>query len=580
MSMHSRDKIKITLVFLLGLLVLQTVNPSNVCASESLTARHGMVVSSTPYASDIGTEVLHNGGNAVDAAVAVAYALAVTHPAAGNIGGGGFMVLYTEDGKATTIDYREEAPSAATKTMYQDENGEVITELSRKGPLASGVPGTVAGMSYALKHYGTKNLRELIEPSIALARDGFTIDSRLARSLNENRDWLSNDSATAVIFTKADRDTFQVGDRFVQPQLAETLERIARNGASAFYTGEIARQIVATMNELDGLITLNDLKNYSVEERTPITGKYHGYQIYSMPPPSSGGIAVTSILGILEPFPLDQWGFNTVKTIHVKTEAERHVYADRNYFLGDPAYVKMPVDVLTSDAYYDYLRSLITDRATPSDQVDHISWSRVDSLRSTLADHRETTHFSIVDEWGNAVSNTYTLNGSFGAGYVIRGAGIIMNNEMDDFSAKPGVPNMYGLIGAEANSVAAGKRMLSSMSPTIVTQNGEPYLIVGSPGGSTIITTTTQIIMNVIDHHMSIDSAVAVPRVHSQWLPDYIFTEPNAIAYQDSLKLVSMGYQIRTIGSIGEANCILVDPETGTLYSGADVKRGGTEAGY
>ncbi len=552
----------------------------SVVSAKSLTAKNGLVVSSTQDASDIGVQVLKDGGNAVDAAVAVAYALAVTHPYAGNIGGGGFMVLYDQHGNATAIDYREEAPSGATKTMYQDKQGNVITHLSRKGPLASGVPGTVAGFSYALKKYGTKPLKELIAPSIALARNGVTVTPRLARSLNSHRDWLTQDSATAAIYTKTDGDTFRVGDKLVLPQLANTLQLIADEGPQAFYQGKIAQQIVATMHDLGGLITLTDLKNYSVKERTPIHSSYRGYEIYSMPPPSSGGFAVTGILNILEPYPIGQWGFNTAKTIHFMTEAERHIYADRNYFLGDPDYVDMPMDVLTSKPYYNYLRSLITYKATPSKDVHHITWKRVDSLRAQLPEHQETTHFSIIDKWGNAVSNTYTLNGAYGAGYVIRGAGFLMNNEMDDFSAKPGVPNMYGLIGAQANSIAPGKRMLSSMSPTIVTDHKKPYIIVGSPGGSTIITTTTQVIMNVIDHKMPIDEAVAAPRVHSQWLPDYIFEEPHAISRLDSLYLTHAGHKIVTVGSIGEANCILIDPSSGTMYSGADVKRGGTAAGF
>jgi len=580
MKMLSRINLgSIILLFICSVIISVTALISFVSA-RSLTANHGMVASSTQYASDIGVQILKDGGNAVDAAVAVAYALAVTHPYAGNIGGGGFMVLYDKNGNTTAIDYREEAPSGASKTMYQDKEGNVITHLSRKGPLASGVPGTVAGLSYALQNYGTKSLNELIEPTIKLARDGFEVTERLANSLNSHQQWLQQDSATAAIYAKAGKDTFRVGEQIKFPELAQTLQLIADQGPNAFYRGKIAQQIVATMHELDGLITLQDLENYTVKERTPIHSKYRGYDIFSMPPPSSGGFAVTGILNILEPYPIGDWGLNTAKTIHFKTEAERHIYADRNYFLGDPDYVDMPMDVLTSTPYYDYLRSLITYKATPSKDVDHISWDTIDSLRSYLPEHQETTHFSVVDKWGNAVSNTYTLNGAYGAGYVIRGAGFLMNNEMDDFSAKPGVPNMYGLIGAEANSIAPGKRMLSSMSPTIVTENNKPYMIVGSPGGSTIITTAAQVIMNVIDHNMSIDAAVAAPRVHSQWLPDYIFEEPHAISRLDSLYLTHAGHKITTVGSIGEANCLLIDQSTGTIYSGADIKRGGTAAGY
>jgi len=546
--------------------------------AEPVTASMGMVTSSTQYASDIGVEVLEEGGNAVDAAVAVAYALAVTHPAAGNIGGGGFLVLYRHSGEVTAIDYRETAPAGASEKMYQDESGQVVTRLSRVGPLASGVPGTVAGLSYTLEKYGTMPLKRLIQPAISLAREGFTVSPRLARSLNAHRQSLGQNLLARDIYVP--RDTLQAGDTLRFPRLANTLDLIADQGASAFYQGHIADNIVETMEMFGGLITREDLKNYTPEERRVIHGTYRGYDIYSMPPPSSGGIAVTGILGVLEAFPVGAWGLNTAKTVHFTTEAERHIYADRNYFLGDPDYVEMPVDVFTSDRYYRYIRSLMTARATPSDQVDHLTWERIDSLRAWLPEHEATTHFSIVDQYGNAVSNTYTLNGSYGAGYAVVESGFLMNNEMDDFSAKPGVPNMYGLIGAKANAIAPGKRMLSSMSPTIVARDGKPVLVTGSPGGSTIITTVAQIIMNVVDHHLPVQEAVAAPRVHSQWLPDYIYLEPGAIAPLDHLRLQHAGHKLRVRGSIGEANSIYIDPDTGLKYSGADVTRGGTVAGF
>jgi len=546
--------------------------------TSQITAEHGMVTSSTQYASDIGVQILREGGNAIDAAVGVGYALAVTHPAAGNIGGGGFMVLHLSDGTKTAIDYREEAPGKATKTMYQDSDGNVINHLSRVGPKASGVPGAVAGLSYALEKYGTKPLNEVIQPSIELARDGFIVSERLAGSLNYNRKYLQRDPVAATYYVK--QDTFRSGDRLELSALAKTLELISKKGSDAFYEGEIADYIVSTMENLDGLITHKDLKNYTVKEREIIHGTYRGYDVYSMPPPSSGGIAVTSILGILEPYPIEKWGHNIAKTIHFKTEAERHVYADRNYFLGDPDFVDMPVNVLTSENYYSYIRSLISYEATPSREVAHISWDTVDSLR-TYAEHEETTHYSVIDQEGNAVAVTTTLNGSYGAGYAIAEAGFLMNNEMDDFSAKPGVPNMYGLIGAEANAVAPGKRMLSSMSPTIVARDGKPILITGSPGGATIITTTAQIIMNVIDYKMPIGEAVAAPRVHSQWFPDYLFYEPGAITPHDRILLEHAGHELRVRGSIGEANSIYIDPESKLRYSGADIeRRGGTAAGY
>ncbi|MBD3275636.1 MAG: gamma-glutamyltransferase [Candidatus Marinimicrobia bacterium] len=547
-------------------------------AQPQVTARNGMVTSSSQLASDIGVRILQQGGNAVDAAVAVGYALAVTHPSAGNIGGGGFMLLRLNDGTTTSIDYREKAPLGASKTMYQDDEGNVMTQLSRVGAMASGVPGTVAGLSLALDTYGTMSLAQVMQPAIALARDGFRVSERLARSLNSRREYLSRDPMTKMMYLKD--EPWQAGELMTLPQLANTLELISREGPEAFYQGVIADNIVETMGMFDGLITREDLQEYQPVERDVIHGTYHEYDIYSMPPPSSGGIAVTSILGILEPFPIARWGHNSAKTVHFKTEAERHVYADRNYFLGDPDFVQMPVNVLTSDDYYDYLREQIGPAATPSSQVEHISWDTVDSLRAWLPEHEETTHYSVIDRAGNAVANTYTLNGSYGAGYSVVGSGFLMNNEMDDFSAKPGVPNMYGLIGAEANSIAPGKRMLSSMTPTIMAKDGETVLITGSPGGSTIITTVAQVIMNLVDHEMTIRDAVASPRVHSQWLPDKLWLEPGAIEPIDQVFLSNVGHVLEIRGSIGEANSIYIDPESNLKYSGADVKRGGTVAGY
>lgn len=543
-----------------------------------MTAEMGMVTSSSQIASDIGVNILKEGGNAVDAAVAVGYALAVTHPAAGNIGGGGFMVIYRNSGQVTSIDYRETAPARATRNMYQDQQGNVISDLSRVGLLASGVPGTVAGLSYALEKYGTLPLKQVMQPAITLARDGFAVSPRLAQSLNAHRQYLSRNLLARDIYVPA--DTLQAGDTLVLGRLANTLEMIADQGPEAFYRGSIADNIVETMEMFGGLITKQDLKDYTAKERKVIHGTYRGYDIYSMPPPSSGGLAITGILGVLEPFPIGAWGLNTAKTVHFTTEAERHIYADRNYFLGDPDFVDMPVDVFSSNAYYRYIRSLITPRATPSKLVHHTSWNQIDTLHSWLSEAESTTHFSIVDQYGNAVSNTYTLNGSYGAGYAIVESGFLMNNEMDDFSAKPGVPNMYGLIGAEANSIAPGKRMLSSMSPTIVAKDGKPVLVTGSPGGATIITTVAQIIMNVIDHDLPIQEAVAAPRVHSQWLPDFIYMEPDAIPPLDQIRLQHAGHSLRVRESIGEANSIFIDPETNIRYSGADVTRGGTEAGF
>ncbi len=576
--MHSNRKARLKHRFcalVLGALVTQAIP---LIAREPLVTDHGMVTSSTQYASDIGVEVLRDGGNAVDAAVAVAYALAVTKPSAGNIGGGGFMVIRLASGKTTAIDYREIAPGAATTTMFQDADGNVVPERSREGPLASGVPGTVAGLAYALEHYGTRNLGDLIAPSIELAADGISVTEQMASSLNASREYLSQDSVARALFVRT--DTFRAGDRLKQPELAWTLRTIARHGRSAFYHGAVADKIVATMGRLDGLITHEDLRAYQPKEREPIHGTYRGHDIYAMPPPSSGGVAVTGILGVLASYPLGKWGHNSAKTIHYKTEAERHIYADRNYFLGDPEFVGMPITVLTSDAYYRYLRLLIGPEATSSEQVDHISWHTVDSLRAAVPEHPETTHFSVVDAKGNVVSNTYTINGSYGAGYAIAGAGFLMNNEMDDFSAKPGVPNMYGLIGAEANAVAPRKRMLSSMSPTIVCKDGRAILATGTPGGSTIITTTAQIIMNIIDHGMPVHKAVAAPRVHSQWLPDVVYYEPAALSPAVHQDLRGRGHTLEERRQIGEANSIFIDPATGRKHSGADVTRGGTAAGY
>lgn len=537
------------------------------------SASHGMVATSHTLATEVALKVLENGGNAVDAAVTAGFALAVTQPRSGNIGGGGFMLISKGDGsEPEAIDYREKAPTGATETMYQDESGEVVKNRSRFTHLAAGVPGTVAGLAMALDRHGTLPLKQALAPAIKLAKDGFIVPQRFSEGLEQARERLQRWPATQATFYKEDGSAWQAGERFRQPELAATLQRIADEGVKGFYQGETAQLIVEEMERHGGLITQQDLEGYQPVVRAPVHGSYRGYDIFSMSPPSSGGTHIVQILNILEGYPISELGHNSADTIHYMAEAMKLAYADRSEYLGDTDYVDVPLKGLTSKLYAEELRQDIKpDKARPAGEIGPGQPPGYESP--------ETTHFSVVDKWGNAVSNTYTINFSYGSGITVQGAGFLLNNEMDDFSAKPGVPNAYGLIGGEANKVEPGKRMLSSMSPTIVRKDDRNFLVTGSPGGSRIITTTLQVIMNVIDHDMNIQTAVSAPRIHHQWLPDEIRIEQGISP--DTIRLLeNRGHKVVTNSAMGAIQSIMIG-EDGTLYGGADPRRSTSSAmGY
>lgn len=524
-------------------------------------AKNGMVATQEALASDIGLKILKDGGNAVDAGVAVGFALAVTLPRAGNIGGGGFMMIYdAKQGKTVALDYREKAPSAATRDMYLDEDGNAVSDLSRYHGLAVGVPGTVAGLLKALEEHGTMSRGQVMAPAIALAENGIEVTAGLSESLEALSDRMQKWPSTKKIFFKPDGSAYQPGERLKQPELAKSLKLIAAKGADGFYKGETASKLVKAVNEAGGSMSLQDLANYEAIARVPVKGDYRGYEIVSMPPPSSGGIHIVQILNILEGYPLKDYGQNSAQTIHLMAEAMQLAYADRAEYLGDSDFIDVPASGLASQAYADKLRTLINpDKATPA--------STIKANNPLPYESDQTTHFSIVDKDGNAIANTYTLNFSYGTGLVAEGTGILLNNEMDDFSAKPGVPNGYGLLGGEANAVEANKRPLSSMSPTLIFKDSKPYIVTGSPGGSRIITTVTQIISNVIDHDMNIAEATHAPRIHDQWLPDEIRVE-KALNIDTVKKLESMGHTVSPKSAMGSTQSIMITPNG--VYGSSD----------
>ncbi len=527
---------------------------------------NGMVASQEALATEIGLNVLQNGGNAVDAAVSVAFALAVTLPRAGNIGGGGFMIVHdAESGETVAIDYREMSGAAATRDMYLDDQGEASKQKSRYSGLAVGVPGTVAGMALALERYGTISLEDALAPAIALAEDGIQVTTDLAESLKGLTERLQRWPSSTEVFYKEGGTPYEPGEILVQGDLAASLKLIANNGPSAFYEGPIAEKIVDAVEAVDGHLTTDDFKNYEVKLREPITGTYRGHEIVSMPPPSSGGIHIVQILNTLEGVPMSFLGHNSADSIHMMAEAMKFAYADRSEYLGDPDFVDIPVEALTSKDYAtDILGRISRGRAATAAEIGPGDLSPYES--------NETTHFSVVDADGNAVANTYTINFSYGTGMVADGTGILLNNELDDFSAKPGVPNAYGLIGGAANAVEPGKRPLSSMSPTIVLKEGKPFLVTGSPGGSRIITTTLQMIMNVIDHGMNVAEATHAPRIHHQWLPDELRIEEGLSP--DTVRLLEQrGQKVVVKNAMGSTQSIMVTDYG--LYGASDPRRTG-----
>jgi gamma-glutamyltranspeptidase/glutathione hydrolase len=562
----------------LVLLLILALNVPFVAAREPVRARHGMVASTNEVASRVGVEIMKRGGNAVDAAIAVAFALAVTHPAAGNLGGGGFMMIRLRDGRTTAIDYREMAPGAAHRNVYIDKNGNLIEGEggSLVGYRAAGVPGTVRGMELALKKYGSGKLTwaQLVEPARQLAGRGFTVTNELARSLYANREYLEKYAETKRIYLKGGK-FYQEGELFRQPELAATFARLQRFGPNEFYEGETARLIVADMKRNNGLMTMNDLRGYVAKERTPVLGNYRGYEIISMPPPSSGGAVLIQMLNILEGFDLQKLEANSSDRYHLMAEAMRRAFADRAEYMGDSDFVKVPVPGLIDKAYAASLRATInTERASTSEEIR--------AGRPAGYESEETTHFTVVDAEGNAVSNTYTLNNSYGSAAVAKGTGMLLNDEMDDFAAKPGTPNMYGLIQGERNAVAPKKRPLSAMTPTIVLRkDGSLWFTVGSPGGPTIINTVLCVITNVIDYEMNIQQAIDFPRIHHQWLPDELVGEPFGLSGDTQKALAARGHKIAKLRYLGDAEGIMIEEKTGVRLGATDPRRSdGLAIGY
>ncbi|MBK1440275.1 gamma-glutamyltransferase [Parapedobacter sp. ISTM3] len=532
--------------------------------------RNGMVVTAHPEASGVGLQILKAGGNAVDAAVAVQFALAVVYPNAGNIGGGGFMVYRSAEGDFAALDFREAAPAAATRDMFLDETGNPIAELSLRGQLASGVPGVVDGMIKAHTRFGKLDWEALLQPAIHLAKQGFPLTEMQAKELNNRRESFQkyNPEGTALI----NDGEWKAGDTLVQPELAHTLSLISQKGRAGFYEGEVADRIVAEMASGNGIISYADLKNYEAKWREPVMSTYRGLKIVSMPPPSSGGIALISMLKSVEAYPLSKWGFQKDSTMRVMIEAERRVYADRATHLGDPDYYEVPQAMLIDSAYNaERMRNFSFGHASFSSDIHAGSLPKIE--------HEETTHFSIVDKAGNAVAITTTINGSYGSYVVVAGAGFLLNNEMDDFSVKPGAPNMYGLIGGTANAIEPGKRMLSSMTPTILEKEGRLFMVVGTPGGSTIMTSVFQTILNVVDFGMDMQEAVAAPRFHHQWLPDEVALERDAVSKVVRHSLSTTGYKLVDRASIGRVDAILMLPD-GAMQGGADPRGDDLAMGY
>lgn len=537
-------------------------------ARQPLRARKAMVVAQEPLAADAGLAVLKAGGNAVDAAVAVGFALAVTHPFAGNVGGGGFMLIRFADGKSTFIDFRERAPERASRDMYLGPDGKP-TRDSIEGWRASGVPGTVRGLELAHQKYGKAKWASLVDPSVRLARDGFAVSWALSQSLRNSRN-LGKYPESKRIFQR-DGKFYEMGETLRQPELAATLGRIARAGGKDFYLGETARRLVVEMEKHGGLFTAKDLAQYAAVERTPLAGAYKNYGIITAPPPSSGGIGILQMMGMLENSGYEKSGFGSAASIHFMAEAMRRYYADRSEFLGDPDFYKVPVKRLLDKDYIARRRATIDrERATPSDAI---------KPGSGMPESEDTTHYAVVDEAGNAVAVTYTLNGGYGSGVTVPGLGVLLNNEMDDFAAKPGEPNMFGLVQGEANAIQPGKRPLSSMTPTIVTRDGKLYMVVGAPGGSRIITAVMQVILNVIDFGMNAQDAVDAPRFHHQWKPDKLSLE-RGISPDTVEILKRMGHDVDYAPGVVVARTEAILVKDGLMHGGSDGRGDGKAAGH
>lgn len=545
-------------------------------AARPVMSKNGMVVSACEIASDVGIEILKKGGNAVDAAVAVGFALAVTYPYAGNIGGGGFMVIHFSSGTNTTIDYREKAPLKSSRDMYIDENGKYNSELSKNGVTSVAVPGSVAGLIHANNKYGKLSLHDVIQPAIDLAENGWMLDFYSAKSFENSLNEFSKYPSSMKIFSKKG-NPYKEGDLFVQKNLAWTLNQIKNFGFDGFYKGKVADLLVKQIENLGGYISREDLEKYEVKEREPVKGSYRDYEIISMGTPSSGGIALIEMLNILENFDFEKTEWGSSGYVNKLTETMKYVYADRTYHLGDSDFYPVPVSTLISKKYAKSIFDKLKPFAVPSENIKS-------QIPEKLNESMETTHYSVYDKYGNAVSVTTTINSGFGSKIVVDGAGFLLNNEMDDFSAKPGEPNQFGLLGSIANSIEPEKRMLSSMTPTIILKDDKPYIILGSPGGSTIITAVLQVILNRIEFNMNIQEAVNAPRIHHQWYPDSLYIEKFAVTDDTSENLRKMGYALadrdKTFRVLGSTQAILIDADNDVIYGAADPRRNSSAKGY